>query len=75
MAAVSKTIAIFDVVTCLATPVAHLAVVVAPCMNGLIANGDLGLAASLALEVGGLVHVAVNAMTNMSYSVSSGKVV
>jgi len=75
VAAVPETVAVFDVVTRLATPVAHLAVVVAPCMNGPIANGNLGLAASLALEVGGLVHVAVNVTMNASYSVSSGEVV
>jgi len=36
-------------------------------------NGDLGLAASLALEVGGLVHVAVDTTTNAGYGVSSSK--
>ena len=75
MAAISETVAVFNVMTRLATPVAHFAVVVAPCMNGPIANGDLGSAASLAFEVGGLVHVAVNATMNASYSVSSGEVV
>ena len=38
-------------------------------------NGDLGPTTSFALEIGGLVHVAVNAAMNASYSVSGGKMV
>jgi len=75
MTAVSETVTVFDVVACLSTPVAHLAVVLAPCMNGSITNGDLGTTASLALEVGGLVHVAVDAMANTSYGISGGKTI
>ena len=75
MAAIPKAITVFNVVASLSTPVAHLAVVFAPSMNGTIANGDLSLAASLALEVGGFVHVAVNMTANVSNSVSSSKAV
>ena len=75
MTAISEAMTIFDVVPCPSTPVTHFAVVLAPRMDGLIANGNLGSMASLALEVRGLVHVAVNAMMDMSYSVSSGEMV
>jgi len=73
--AIPEAIAILDTVTCLAAPIAHLAVVLAPCMDSPILDCDLGLAASLALEVRGLVHVTVNAATNVGYSVSSSKAV
>ena len=73
--AIPKTVTIFDVMACLATPIAHLATVLAPCMDGPIANSDLGSAASLAFEVRGLMHVAVNATIDTGYGVSSGKTV
>jgi len=73
--AISETVTVFNVVACLATPVAHLAIVLAPGMDGLIADGDLGLAASLALEVGGFVHVAVDTAMDASYRISSGEAV
>ena len=73
--AVPKGIAIFNIVACLATPIAHFTVIIAPCMDGPIADGDLGLATSLTLKVGGFVHIAVDAATNVSYGVSSGKTV
>ena len=38
-------------------------------------DGNLSLMASLALEVGGFVHVVVNAMANTSYSISGGETV
>jgi len=60
---------------CLATPIAHLATVLAPCMDGPIADGDLGSATSLALKVGGFVHVVVDVATDTSYGISSGEVV
>ena len=44
-------------------------------MNCLIADGNLGLTTSFALEVGGLVHVAINAVTNAGYGVSGGETV
>ena len=73
--AVSETVAVFDVVACSSAPVAHLAVVLAPCMNGSIAHSDLSLAASLAFEVGGCMHFAVDMTVNASYRVSSSKAV
>jgi len=73
--AIPKAITVFDIVTCFTAPITHFAVVLAPCMDGPIADGDLGSAASLALEVRGLVHVAINATMNAGYGVSSGKAV
>jgi len=75
MTAISKAIAVLNIVPCLTAPVAHLAIVVAPCMDGLIAYSDLSSTTSFALEIGGLVHVTVDAATDASYGVSSGKVV
>jgi len=73
MAAVSEAMTVLDVVACPPTPITHLAVVFAPGMYGAIANSDLSLTASLALEVGGLVHVAINATVDVGYGVSGGK--
>ena len=73
--AVSEAIAVLDIMTGLPTPIAHLTTVLAPCMNGSIANGDLGSAASLALEIRSLVHVMVNAATNTGYGISGSKTV
>ena len=73
--AIPEAVTVFDVMACLPAPIAHFAVVVAPGVYGSVADCNLGLAASLALEVRGLVHVAVNAATNVGYGVSSGEVV
>jgi len=75
VAAIPEAVTVLDVVACPSIPVTHLAIVLAPCMDGPIVNGDLGLTASLALEVGGLVHIAVNTTTNTGYGVSSSKTV
>ena len=75
MTAIPEAVTILDIVTCLATPIAHLAIVLAPCIDSPIADCDLGLTASLALEVRGLVHVAVDAAANVSYSISGGETV
>ena len=75
MAAVPEAIAILDVVTGFPTPITHLTIVLAPCMDSLIAYSDLSPMASLAFEVRSLVHVAVDTMANASYGVSSGKTV
>ena len=75
MTAISKAVTVFNAMACSATPITHLAIVLAPCMDGPIANSDLGLMTSLALEIGGLVHVAVDAATNASYGISGGKAV
>jgi len=75
VAAVSEAVTVLDIVACLSAPVAHLTVVVAPCMDGPIVDGDLGLATSLAFEVRGFMHVVVNATTDTGYGVSSGKMV
>ena len=73
--AISEAVTVFDVMACLSAPVAHLAVVFAPCMNSPIANGGLGPTTSFAFEIGGLVHIAVNAMADTSYGISGGKTV
>jgi len=75
MTAISKTVAVVDVVACLATPITHFTVVLAPCMDSPIADSDLGPTTSFALEVGGCVHVAVDTATNISYGVSGSKMV
>jgi len=69
VAAISETVAVFNVVACPAAPVAHFTVVFAPSMQGMIANGHLSVTFSFALKVGGLVHVAVDAMTDTGYGV------
>jgi len=73
--AVSEAVAVFNVVASLSAPVTHLAIVFAPRINSPIVNGDLGSTASLALEVGGLVYVTVDAATNMAYGVSGSETV
>jgi len=73
--AISEAVTVLDVMACPPTPIAHLAIVLAPCMNGLVANSYLGLTTSLALEVGGIVHIAIDATINASYGVSGGKMV
>jgi len=60
-------------VTCLATPVAHFAVVFTPGMYGTVTNGDLSFASSFALEIGGFVHVVVNAATDVGDGIGSGQ--
>jgi len=71
--AVTKGIALFNVVPCLTAPITDFVVVFAPGMYGLIADGDLSLASSLAFEIGGLVHVAVNAATDAGDGIGGGK--
>jgi len=75
VAAISEAVAVLDVVACPSAPVAHLAIVLAPCMSSPVANGDLGLTTSLAFEVRGLVHVVVDAAANVGYGVSGGETV
>jgi len=73
--AIPEAVTVLDVVACPSTPVAHLAIVFAPCVDGPIADGDLGSTASLTIEIGGRVHVAIDTATNMGYGVSSSKAV
>jgi len=73
VSAVTKGIALFDVVPCLTAPIAHFIVVFTPGMYGTIADGDLSPASSLAFEIGGLVHVAVNTATDAGDGIGSGK--
>ena len=73
VSAIAERIAFFDLVTSLAAPVAHFTIVLAPGMYGAVANGDLSPSSSLALEVGGFVHVAVNMVTDASNGVSSSQ--
>jgi len=73
--AIPEAVTVLYVVACPSAPITHFAVVVAPCMNGSIAHSDLSPTASLAFEVGGLMHVAVNTAMNTSYGVSGGEAV
>jgi len=72
---IPKTVTVFDVVACPATPVAHFTVVLAPCMDCSIVDSDLGSTTSFALEVEGCVHVTVNTATDASDGISGGKMV
>ena len=73
MSAIAKGITFFYVVTCLATPIAHFVVVLAPGMYGTIADRDLSPMSSFAFEVGSLVHVTVDAATDAGDGISSSK--
>jgi len=73
VSAVAEAVAIFDIVTGLAAPVAHLAVILAPSMYGMVADGDLSSSPSLALKIGGLVHVAINVMAYMGNGIGGSK--
>ena len=58
--AIPETVALFDVVSGLTTPITYLVVVCAPSVYGAVTNGDFSLASSFGFEIGGLVHVAIN---------------
>ena len=73
MSAIADGIALFDIVPCFTTPVAHLTSVVAPSVYGMVVNGDLSPASSLALEIGGLVYVVVNMAMDTSNGIGSGQ--
>jgi len=71
VSAIAKGIALLNVVTCFPAPIAHLAIVLAPGVHGTIVDGSLSPAPSLAFEVGGLVHVAVNVTTYTGNGIGS----
>ena len=73
MLAIAKAVAFLNVVAGLATPVTHLTVVLAPGIYGAVTDGNLGPSSSFAFKVGGLVHVAINAVTYAGNGVGSGK--
>ena len=73
--AVSEAVAFLNVVPSSTTPVTHLAIVLAPSMNGAISNGSLSFASLSSSEIGGFVAVAINAATDMGNHVSSSKMV
>ena len=73
--AVSEAVTFLNVVSGPTTPVAHLAVILAPSMNSMVANGNLSFVSSFALEIGGLVHVMVDATMNASDGISGSKMV
>ena len=71
MATVAKTVTLFNVMAGLTTPIACLAIVLSPCMNGTISNGNSGFTPLSPGEVRGRVVVAVNATANASNSVKA----
>jgi len=73
VSAVAEGVALFYVVACLTTPVAHFVVVFAPGMYGAITNGGLSLASSFAFEIRGLVHVTVDVTADAGDGVGSSK--
>jgi len=72
MTAVPEAVTVLDVVSRLTTPIAHLAVVLAPGMDGTVADSNLSPASSLAFKIGSLVHVAVDVATNAGDGIGSG---
>ena len=64
---------LLDVVASPATPVAHLAIVLAPGMYGMVMDGDLSPSSSFAFEVGGLVYVTVNVSMDAGNGIGSGE--
>ena len=69
--AVPKAVTVLDIVSSLTAPIAHLAIVLAPGMDGTVADSDLSPASSLALKIGSLVHVAVDAAMNVGDGIGS----
>ena len=59
--------------THLTIPITHIAVVLAPGMYGAVTDGDLSPLSSFAFEVGGLVHVAINATTYIGNGIGSSE--
>jgi len=59
--------------TCLTAPVTHFAIVLAPGMDGVVANCNLSPASSLAFEVEGFVHVVVDVATDAGDSIGGGE--
>jgi len=74
VSAIAEGVTLLNVVTCLATPVAHFAIVLAPGMHGTIVNSDLSFTSLFAFEVGGLVHVMVDATMDAGDGIGSGQV-
>ena len=75
MAAVAKTVTLFNVVAGLTTPIACLAIVLSPRMNGTISNGNSGFTPSSPGEVRGRVVVVINVTANASNGIGGGKAV
>jgi len=73
VSAITEGVAFLDIVTSLAAPVAHFTVVLPPGMYGVVADGDLSPLSSFALEIGSLVHVAINATAYVGDSVGGSE--
>jgi len=73
VSAITEGVAFLDIVTSLATPVTHFTIVLPPGMYGVVVDGDLSPLSSFALEIGSLVHVAINAMAYAGDSVGGGE--
>jgi len=73
MATVAEAMALFNVVPSPSAPITHLPVVLAPGVDGAVANSNLSPSSSLAFEIGGTMHVVVNAVMNAGDGISSGK--
>ena len=71
--AIAEGVALFYVVACLTAPIAHLVVIFAPSMYGMVVDSDLSFASSLAFEIRGLVHIMVNAVMDTGDSIGGGK--
>jgi len=73
VSAIAEGVALFYIVTCLATPIAHFVVVFAPGVQGTVTDGSLSPSSSFAFEIRGLVHVTVNAATDAGNGIGGGK--
>ena len=73
MVAVPEAVTVLDVVTGLAAPVAYLAIVLAPSVYGAIADSYLSSLSSLAFEIRGLVHVAIDMTAYTGDGISGGE--
>ena len=73
VSAITKGVALFDIVACLTAPIAHLVVVFTSGVYGMIVDGNLGPVPSFAFEVRGLVHLAIDAATDAGNSIGGSK--
>jgi len=73
VSAIAEGVTFLNVVTCLTTPIAYLAIVFAPGMYGAIIDSDLSLSSSFAFEIGGLVHVAINVMAYLGNGIGGSE--
>ena len=75
MTTVSEAMTFLDVMPSPTTPVAHLAIVFTPGMEGMVTNSNLSLVSSLACKIEGLVTVVIDMMANVGDGVSGSEAI